>query len=147
MYSVIKWLIISVLVLFSFTIILLGLGSLLHENEQRVTAIKAGTSLSEPQEPVTQMASSHLTLPIKVQSTLKPIIKQNLTCVMDEQCVMVEAKFADLSCLIAINTIGAAKLARAEPDKTRAIDCPPTFDSAIARCHDNLCTLADRHIE
>ncbi len=145
----VKWLMISLLVLVSFTGILLGLGYLLNENEKRVTKLKQELEQQAENTAPTEQAdiivveransSSHL-------DTVKPsvnrrIIGNNLTCVADEQCLVVEAEFSDMSCTVAVNVIGAAKLAKAKKDLSEVGQCLNYSTELAAVCEKNLCTL------
>jgi len=151
-----KWLAITLVVITAFMVILLGLGKLLHDNEQRVNAqLMQETKHETPQQAVVPNGPSSSKLvdkstPIEVElapdiptsiSVNKTIISSNLTCVTDHQCIVVEASFTDKSCKVAINTIGAAILAKAAADKTSIGNCLHLSENAVARCESNLCTI------
>ncbi len=145
----VKWLMISLLVLTSFTAILLGLGYLLNENEKRVTALKEELEQQVENTAPTEQAdvtfvereNSASKLDIVNESINKRIITNNLTCVADEQCLVVEAQFSDMSCTVALNVIGAAKLAKAEKDLSEVGQCLSYSTELSAVCENNLCTL------
>ncbi|GLX77979.1 hypothetical protein tinsulaeT_13190 [Thalassotalea insulae] len=141
-----KWLIISTGVLVTLSMVLLGLGKLLHDNEQRVTEIKAqGVRSAEGNSKSAARAELVISDGNSSQSKTsitKNIIRQNLTCISDEQCVLIQAQFADLTCDIAINTIGAAILAKTASDQSLAGKCPEVPPSAGARCQANLCVIS-----
>lgn len=140
---------ISLLVLVSFTAILLGLGYLLNENEKRVTVLKqeleqegSNTApIKQPEVIVVERASNSSQLNTAKQSINKRIIGNNLTCVADEQCLVVEAEFSDKSCTVALNVIGAAKLVKAEKDMTDVGRCLSQSGELSAVCENNLCVL------
>ncbi len=135
-----KWIVISLAVFSVLLLILLGLGKLLHDNEQRVTEIKvqkAGTG-KERTEPKTRVILSKP----EPQLSLTTTISQNLTCVSDNQCVLINAQFADLRCTVAINTIGAAIIAKTEQGNGLAGKCPEISGPATASCQANLCVIS-----
>ena len=148
----VKWLSIILVVFIGFMTILLGLGYLLKENEKHTTALKKALDAERAQLAKKQKTSSSNTYQattveftgrnLDKRSINKKIIKENLTCVSAEQCLLVTVSFADLSCLVAINTIGAAKLSQASPDQTLIGSCQQAAKTAKAACQHNICTLA-----
>ncbi len=141
-----KWFVISLLVILVFISILLGLGKLLHDNEQRVTQVKAQRVTPQSVQQVTdaladESSSDDESTALDNRQKIAEIITTNLTCVNDQQCVVVDAQFADVSCQLAINTIGAAILAKASLTETRMGSCPTKREHASAVCHANVCLL------
>ena len=69
------------------------------------------------------------------------IIIENLTCISSEQCLTVTIDFANVSCLVAVNSIGAAKLAKAGNANTQVNACRRYASKITPQCLMNLCTL------
>ncbi len=141
-----KWFVISLLVILVFISILLGLGKLLHDNEQRVTQVKAQRVTPQSVQQVTdaladESSSDDESTALDNRQKIAEIITTNLTCVNDQQCVVVDAQFTDVSCQLAINTIGAAILAKASLTGARMGSCPTKSQHASAVCHANVCLL------
>ena len=143
-----KWVYIFSLVLLVFFILLLGFGYLLNKNEkQNLTYVKQQAKTATTQSDfivkdnrikhaLTTMQSS------KKHSINRQIIKENLTCVSHEQCVLADAVFADLTCLVAINKIGALRLKKAKKDLTDIGECITQSEhQAYARCENNICSF------
>ena len=145
----VKWLYISLFVLSVFTLILLGFGVLLNDNEKKHITYNQQLEQNENQQkniPNTAIVATAPLVHAKSLSTIKhsinlSIITNNLTCVSDEQCVVVKAKFTDLTCDIAVNTIGAAQLLKAKKDQTKIEKCPDFFQVNNAQCINNSCSL------
>lgn len=145
----VKWLYISLFVLLSFTLILLGFGVLLNDNEQKHIAYNQQLEQKKNQQkniPDTTIVETTSLVNSKPLSTLKNsinlgIIANNLTCISDEQCIVVEVKFADLSCHVAVNSIGAVQLLKAKKDNTKIKRCPEYVQINNATCLNNSCSL------
>jgi len=165
----IKWLTISVVVFLGFMVVLLGLGYLLKENEKTTTVLKqkldqqryteqqklqrkkniAKSILSNENMPV-EFGSYEVVDDKWVNSQIKSvrtsphkkIIAENLTCISSEQCLTVTVNFSNTSCLVAVNSIGAAKLAKAGSSDTQESSCQNDDSKEIAQCLMNLCTLS-----
>lgn len=144
-----KWLYISLLVLSVFFMILLGFGVLLHNNEKQHEAYNRQLEEKKPQQ--TNQKDNPSTTEISVvevaadkakKSINLAIVAQNLTCVSNEQCLVAEVDFIDLTCKVAVNVIGASQLKKANRDKTAIGHCDHHNDSTKAVCVDNFCTLA-----
>jgi len=159
----IKWLVISLVVFLGFFIVLLGLGYLLQENEKSVTVLKSQLDQQRSLQEKKQQKQA------KIQSTLSAhssdliveyqqssveliekkadedvnsalvIISKNLTCVSVEQCVLVKTTLVNESCFVAINTIGAAKLAKLEDSENQENFCPEVIEKPLLSCQKNLC--------
>lgn len=145
----IKWLSVSLIVLATFALILLGFGALLNDNEKKHEAYNR--KLEQVKREQQQSNSDQLTTVvslaqptnIETQTSINlTIVANNLTCVVDEQCALVDLTFADLSCTVAVNIIGEAQLKKAEPDKTSIGQCDHSAEINKAVCLDNFCTLA-----
>jgi len=148
----VKWLSVFIFVVIAFSLILLGLGFLLHTNEERVTTFKENIAQRENKKELAQLNSLFVESKIDSTNTTtvfptinKNIMVKNLTCVSDEQCVVVSAKFRDLTCQIAINKIGASLLKKVKKDQTTVGQCPPFQVNSKAACQSNLCTLVDNN--
>jgi len=76
--------------------------------------------------------------------TYQQIITENLTCVSSEQCLVITLDFANLSCQIATNSIGAAKLAKAGVTNMHIDQCSHYLNDVMAQCITNLCTLTTK---
>ncbi|MEW6990330.1 hypothetical protein AADZ91_06510 [Colwelliaceae bacterium 6441] len=145
-----KWSVVTGIVLLAFTLIILGFGFLLHDNEKKHIAYNQQLKQDKNQQTKKINAVVVEAIPsisIQPQSTLKNsvnlgIIANNLTCVSDEQCVMVNAQFADLSCDLAVNVIGAAQLKKAKKDNTLIKSCKKYPHNASVTCLENLCSIS-----
>lgn len=143
-----KWGIISFGVLLGFGVILLLLGVLLHDNKERVTSIKRDVEqqkIEKRHDQATKIMASNTELPpskVPIETSLnKQIIIQHLTCVSNEQCVVADAVFSNLTCQVAINKIGAVRLAKVVEDNTVIDQCTVNKTNISAICVNNLCTL------
>jgi hypothetical protein len=145
----VKWLYISLFVLSVFTLILLGFGLLLNDNEKKHINYNQQLEQNKNQQktiPNTAIVETAALVKAKPLSTLKnsinlSIITNNLTCVSDEQCVVVKAKFVDFTCDVAVNIVGAAQLFKAKKDQTKIGRCPEPFKMNNAICINNSCSL------
>lgn len=129
----VKWLVITLVVVASFFAILLGFGYLLKENEQQNLAyIKAQGQRASLSQLGKQQANTY--------SENLAVIAEHLTCVSTDQCVAADVKFANKSCIVAVNMIGAAKLAQVT-DTTIIDACPNGEDHSRLVCRNSLCQL------
>lgn len=148
-----KWFIISIGVLCVFSLVLLGLGKLLNDNEKQTTAyLNQQKQQSQPKSPLNNKKGGVIPNSKKTEIAVAAnktentpslnlsIIATNLTCVSDDQCVVAEAKFADATCSVAVNIIGATLLKKAKEDKSTIGQCS-TYAKSHAVCRSNLCTL------
>lgn len=145
----IKWLSVSFIVLTIFALILLGFGALLNDNEKKHEAYNR--QLEQKKREQQQSNSDQLTTvvslaqPINIEtknSINLTIVANNLTCVSNEQCTVVDITFADLSCTVAVNIIGEAQLKKAGQDKTSIGQCDNSAGMSKAVCLDSFCTLS-----
>lgn len=145
-----KWLSILIIVLCGFLVVLLALGYLLKENEIATSALKK--ELEQEQTKQQQQAEAALfadeskLLPQQKQQqdraqAQKQAVINNLTCISDQQCVVIANPIEDGSCLIAVNTIGASLLAKLTDKQTLTEACRATYDHAAASCQNNICTV------
>lgn len=142
-----KWLLISILVLFTFIVLLLGLGYLLKENKIETTAFKQQLEQERIEqktrliEKSAKPASLLSTAPLlkSTHSIKQKILLENLTCVSKQQCVLVNIEFSDLNCLFAINTIGASLVKNTDIDKVAVGECPHYPDNSELSCQHNIC--------
>lgn len=144
-----KWLSILIIVLCGFLVVLLALGYLLKENEIATSALKKELDQEQTKQQQADMAlfadESKLLSQQKQQQNLAHAKQQavinNLTCISDQQCVVIANPIEDGSCLIAVNTIGASLLAKLADKQTLTAECRATYDNAAASCQNNICTI------
>lgn len=155
-----KWIIIFCAVALFFSAVLLGLGFLLNENEKQTTAYLNQQEALQKQALKKQVTSELLNSKknasrnlsakeskanneenVSESSIILPIIANNLTCVSDDQCVIVEAEFADLICHVAINRIGQSLLKNSPKEMSKIKQCLQQKLDSRATCRNNLCTL------
>ena len=166
MKSLAKWLLIIFVVLTAFMVILLGLGYLLKENEKSTTALKAqleqelhAENLKQERREqkallqytsvakVSQQSASHSSSEKANQQVIKQFqqtVINNLTCVTTQQCQVVNVKFNNISCPVAINSIGASQLKKLP---TATIDMPACSSVGEQQvnlsCQQNICRLEE----
>lgn len=155
-----KWIIITGVVLLGFLTILLGLGYLLHENEKETTLLKQQldqvANSSQPEKPQSNKSST-TQLPDSLESfsekrekfkqaeantaLFKSTLVSNLTCVDDQQCTLFDANFKNAFCHVAVNRIGATLLSKIDIQRAYIPGCTLQSDAQKAVCQNNLCTL------
>lgn len=158
-----KWLLITLIVLASFMTILLGLGYLLNENEKSTTVLKtqleqAAQAENERQERIRQRttATDEISPPVKL---IKPkmtaniagnsllveqfekIVINNLTCISVQQCQVVKVNFKNANCSIAINNIGALLLKKLNNQSEIISVCPKFSEQSLLSCQKNICAF------
>lgn len=148
----IKWLSISLFVLSVFLFIMLGFGVLLNDNEKQHEAYNR--QLEQKKRQQQQLSHNNENIIVTTEPKVNPenneqkksinlaIVANNLTCVANEQCTVVAIGFADLTCTVAVNIIGADQLKKAEQDETNIGQCDNVSKSSKAVCLDNFCTLS-----
>lgn len=155
-----KWIVITVIVLLGFLSILLGLGYLLKENEKETTIlkqqleqIKSDSPTENPQankSRATQLSDNLASFneqrekfkQAEVNTALfKSTLVSNLTCVDDQQCTLYDANFKNASCHVAVNGIGATLLSKIDIQQAYIPGCTLQNDTQKAVCQNNLCTL------
>ncbi|MDO6428166.1 hypothetical protein Q4489_14190 [Thalassotalea sp. 1_MG-2023] len=138
-----KWLVIIIGTLIGFLLVISVIGYQLKNNEEKNRAyleqehFKHADSV-ERQEQKVHAAPNH-TIPFE-QTNSYQIIKQHLTCINHQQCKAVKVSFADQSCVLAINGIGASRLLKAAPAE-QVGSCPNVSVNTEAVCLDNVCQL------
>mgnify|MGYP000468775438 CR=1 FL=1 len=144
----IKWISISLFVISFFLLILLGFGILLNDNEKQHEAYNRKLEQRKKQQKKRESneglaATSIAIVSPKTLTSSKSInltlVANNLTCVTDEQCAVVEIYFTDISCKVAVNIVGAVQLKKAPRDNTKVEHCDNSANTAV--CLDNFCAL------
>lgn len=134
-----KWLSIIIIAFFGFSVVILALGYLLKDNEEKTRDYLQ----QHPSEKVT--STKDLTIEFDVEdeelSINQQIIIEHLTCVDNSQCTVALAKFADLTCPVAVNTIGEVQLEQAH-DKSSIGQCAETPVTLNAICLRNVCQIS-----
>lgn len=155
-----KWLIITLIVLAGFMTILLGLGYLLNENEKSTKILKAQLeqeiqaerakqeriqqrkTISEYRQPQAKGAPNKLlqenSLNVKA---FQQIVLNNLTCVSKTQCQVAQVQFKNTRCAVAINNIGGSLLKKLNLQTTLIPSCPNIDLQGQLSCQQNICTL------
>jgi hypothetical protein len=149
---VLKWLIITIIVLIGFFVILLSLGYLLKENEEKTTELiaqleQAAYQQQQEREKGTKSYLSQTTLNALEQSQ-KKIIENNLNCQSSKQCFLVQTNSENIGCIVAVNTTGAAILLKVSSQKgnesSASKKCRTVYQNInerLAQCKNNICTL------
>ena len=151
-----KWLVIVCGVFAVFSLLVLGFGYLLKSNEDAHQAYinKHATAAAKQQESLKKEARQkqqteavlifvdNATNISSSSNKQRDLLLNNLTCVADSQCKIQEVQFSNGTCAVAINAIGAALLARYQGEKSDVGDCISGRAGQVARCLDNICTLA-----
>jgi hypothetical protein len=152
-----KWLTITLVAIVVFVTLLLGLGYLLKEHETATTLLKQELDQQRAQAKAKQerkharfkstltsqsnTSSSFTSTSAKTLSSNKQqILLENLTCTSAKQCVLIDIKFKDLSCVFAINTIGASLLTKVADDLSSVDKCPDYPENSQLSCELNICT-------
>lgn len=65
----------------------------------------------------------------------------NLTCVTTQQCQVVNVIFNNISCPVAINSIGAAQLKKIPTTSIDMATCPDINKQTNISCQQNICIL------
>ncbi|WP_286233765.1 hypothetical protein [Thalassotalea sediminis] len=134
-----KWIIITAGVIVGFLMLILAIGYLLKDNELKHRDYIEQQGLSSEKRIQTVLTDN--IQPNTISTTLSvPVIKNNLTCVNDKQCVVSEINVANRTCAVAINTIGAAQLVKVE-HFTDIKQCTDAESGMVAVCQQNLCQL------
>lgn len=163
----IKWLIITLVVITVFMTILLGLGYLLSENEKSSTELKnqlEHEAFAKQEEVKQRRNLSHYSQDLSVdgsvnsiaqateklalQSTSTEIIDRfektlinNLTCVSIAQCQVITVKFKNINCQLASNIIGVSQLKKIATNAVNLSTCPFISEQSQLACKQNICTL------
>ena len=153
-----KWLIITFIVLSGLMVILLGLGYLLAENEKSSTLLKNQLALEAQLQQEKLQQKRNLSEYTKIITTddVKATPKQtnanimalfedtlinNLTCVTIAQCKLVTIKFKNIDCQLASNVIGVSQLKKIATQKVSLDSCPMANQLSELACQQNICTL------
>jgi len=153
-----KWFTITLIATLVFVTLLLGLGYLLKEHETATTLLKqeldqerAQVKAKEERKqarfralnyPAVSNDSNQLENSSVNHSILskQQVILENLTCASTKQCVLIDIQFEDLSCVFAINTIGASLLTKVADDLTPVGKCPDYPKNSQLTCELNICS-------
>ncbi|WP_448211775.1 hypothetical protein [Colwellia sp. MEBiC06753] len=155
--TLVKWLIIAIIVITVLSVILLGLGYLLAENERKTKAYHANsqqkqlTASSEPQalvkptslapEDTKQLSNETMITHSSVQAKkIKRIILENLVCSDVSQCVATNIGVKALGCVVATNKIGASLLAK-QVLPTASAECVTGELQPVLVCQQNICSI------
>ncbi len=147
-----KWLSITIIVLVAFLIVLLFLGYLLKENEEKTIELKAQLEQQAYQQHEKnrrkQSPSSHLPVTLTaLEKSQQKIIADNQSCQTAAQCFLVEINSQTLGCIVAVNTTGAAILLKtAAMNNNQQLsneNCQQAYvkqNQLLAQCVNNHCT-------
>ncbi|OKY25285.1 hypothetical protein [Thalassotalea sp. PP2-459] len=138
-----KWLVIIVGTIISFLLVVAIIGYQLKSNEEKNRAYleqKHNKQADLIERQVKKLSVAPEQILSFEQTNSYQIIKQHLTCINNQQCKAVKVSFADQSCLLAINSIGAARLLKAAPTE-QVGSCPSISVNTEAVCLDNVCQL------
>ncbi|NQZ23932.1 MAG: hypothetical protein HRT53_18015 [Colwellia sp.] len=149
-----KWLIITLVAIVVFTTLLLGLGYLLKEHETATTLLKQELDQQRAQIKAKEIRKqakfkstiyrplSNASLPLKesLGPNKQQILLENLICTSTKQCILIDIQFEDLSCVFAINTIGASLLAKVAGDFSSVGKCPDYPPNSQLSCELNICS-------
>ena len=150
--TVLKWFIISLIVITSFLVVLLLLGYLLKENEIKVTQLKIQLEQEAFQQ---QHKRQQSRFNLEITETLtateksqKQIIDHYTECQSDKQCFVVQTNSPAIGCTVAVNTTGAVILLKVsavtENKKNVNNQCLHEYQKAnkiMAQCKNNKCSL------
>lgn len=158
-----KWLSIIVIAILSLTLVLLGLGYLLNENEKSNQAYQQQlpdkNRIIQGIEKVIEdknanLQNSNKTYDVSVvditkqqqrtTALFKQALQHNGICTVNNQCVISTVNFANTSCSVAINIIGAALLAKIDTQIMTMPSCAPLSPQVYAHCQHNTCQLSER---
>ena len=134
-----RWLSAVVIAAVLLLSILLLLGWLLQNNAEQTTELVDQLKRAEQAEQ--QAAYQELLFEVNNKQAQQQAIIENLTCVTDSQCTVIAAPELSKHCLIAVNNIGAAKLAKLTSDQVAEVplDCLTRLRQTKALCQLNQC--------
>ena len=148
----IKWFGIAIIVLLGFLTILLGLGYLLKENKVYTTELKRSLEqksfvqqLKQQHTNAAHQVTSNLPLTVAEQS-IHQIIKANLSCQSNKECVLFDTQRAKLGCTVALNTKGAAiliKVVSLQSNQTEkaCLNLSDYLSTSSTACVEQQCTV------
>ena len=146
-----KWITIVGIVLAGFMVIILSLGYLLKQNEEKTTALvnqleqekreqqAKQQNINEPRAVIRYHDASAKAKAMLAQVT--GIISGNLTCVESKQCQRVDLTFRDGECSVAVNMIGKKQLVTSSLNFDLNKQCSNTKPNATAVCLAATCQL------
>lgn len=158
MQAILKWLVITAIVLVVFLIVLLGLGYLLKENEQTTSQLKVKLA-QETQRQQEKEARRQALFLVQPTSSLTPkltvfeksqqkVIADNLSCQTTKECFLMHTNSQALGCIVAVNATGAVILLKTvdEQSSPRSIvnPCQQEYSTATAlslTCQNNTCSF------
>lgn len=156
-----RWLIIITLVLIAFSVIVLGLGYVLHKNKQQEElyqqqqfelrqqqkqqqlATQQQATQASIQRQNRQKATQHLQNQLAELESLerkKTIIVEHITCATDEQCQLFDTGRIELGCVVAVNQIGQHMLNQTA-FLTPSGECEEQVSQLKASCRHNICMV------
>lgn len=159
MKTIVKWLLITAIASIFFITILLGLGYLLKENEETTSQLKTKLNqeaLIQQKNEARKQAlfrvkpSSPTTEKLTVfEQSQQEIIRNNLGCNSEKDCLLLHTNNHNLGCIVAVNTKGVAILLRTATEKSEIKraehSCQQAYSQEIVptlACQNNTCTLA-----
>jgi len=158
MRTLFKWLIITVIVLSFFLMVLLGLGYLLKENEEKTNQLKVTLNqealLKQEKEArkqarfqVKPVDSLTQRLTVFEQSQQK-IIANNSSCDTPKDCLVLHTNSQALGCIVAVNSTGIAILLKTASEqkaaKLQTNDCQQVYSQEKILplvCQNNTCMV------
>lgn len=159
-----KWLMITTIVLLGFVSVLLALGYLLTENEKATTALVSqlaqqkqtgdgsADNVTHGYQQLLNNSGESLTVTIDHQIltaenstvlTFEQTVINNLTCVLDQQCLIAKVSFTNRDCVVAVNIIGASLLAKLATESEQIGSCRNYLGEEFAHCQKNTCVLTE----
>lgn len=155
MRTLVKWLVITLLVLVLFLIVLLALGYLLKENEETTNQLKVKLNQETKlkQEKAARRQALFLVKPNKgltqnltpFEKSQQKIITDNLYCQTNKECFLVQTDSKALGCIVAVNSTGLAILLKTSNAQTpKASDCQREYlqeTELTLSCQNNTCAF------
>jgi hypothetical protein len=156
MRTLLKWLVITIIVLMLFLIVLLGLGYLLKENEEVTNQLKIKLT-QEAQLKQEKEARRKALFRIKPTHLLKQeltvfeqsqqrIITDNSSCETKKECFLVHTNSQALGCIAVVNSTGIAILLKTASElnepKLPTNECRQTYSQETLltlSCQSNTC--------
>lgn len=135
-----KWLAIACVVLLGFSMVLLGLGSLLVDNKTQTTLLKQQLNdelLKQQAMNEKRLARQRIDLLdalTPAEQSIKALINSHLHCQSSHDCMLFETHNAALGCTVAVNTLGAAVLIKINTGASPLIESPEQNQTKPSAC-------------
>jgi len=146
-----KWLTIVAIVLSGFMLIILSLGYLLKQNEEKTTALVNQLAQEKHERQAKQQNVNEPRAIIRYHDAsakasaelakVTDILSANLTCVENSQCQRVNLNFRDGECPVAVNMIGHKQLASHAMTFDLNKQCSTNEPSKVVVCKAATCQL------